>query len=265
MKTGQYIADRYLPGFIEAAARAHDIACTVMSDGWVIRLEKGMTRRWVLGYQFDVNGAAASAVAQDKVATHEVLKQAGIPSVEHLLVRALPSQPFPTERLASLLPGPFVLKPLGGTGGRGVQKVGSAHEAEKIVEIEGEMAWAASPLYDISAEYRVIMLDGTPLVMYEKQAPVTEHGLRYFNLGKGAVPAAILTEDTSAALDVLARQACGALSLRLASVDIVRVDNSLRILEINDGIMMEYYARHSEQYKKNAALAYDAIVVTMFR
>jgi glutathione synthase/RimK-type ligase-like ATP-grasp enzyme len=236
-----------------------------MSDGWVIRLEKGMVLRWVLGYQFDVNSAAASAVAQDKVATHEALRQAGVPSVEHTLIRALPSQAFPVGQLAGIFPGPFVLKPLGGTGGRGVQKVNSVGEAEKVVSRSGEMAWAASPLYDISAEYRVIMLDGTPLVMYEKKEPVTEHGLRYFNLGKGAVPAAILTEDTGAALDVLARQACGTLSLRLASVDIVRIGGVLRVLEINDGIMMEYYARHSEQYKKNAALAYDAIVVTMFR
>ncbi len=265
MKAGQYITDRYLPGFIEAAAQAHGIAYTAMSDGWVIRLEKGMALRWVLGYQFDVNGAAASAVAQDKVATHDALKQAGVPSVEHILVRALPSQAFPAKQLTSLFTGPFVLKPLGGTGGRGVQKVGNMRDAEKVVSKSGEMAWAASPLYDISAEYRVIMLDGTPLVMYEKKEPVTKHGLRYFNLGKGAVPVDILTEDTSVALETLARQACGALSLRLASVDIVRVNNALRVLEINDGIMMEYYARHNEQYKKNAALAYDAIVITMFR
>ena len=235
-----------------------------MSDGWVIRLEKGMALRWVLGYQFDVNAAAASAVAQDKVATHEALKQAGVPSVEHTLVRVLPSQVFPAKLLAGQFPGPFVLKPLDGTGGRGVQKVASVREAEKIVNEAGEMAWAASPLYDIAAEYRVIMLDGTPLVMYEKTKPAIEHGLRYFNLGKGAVPADILTEDTGAALEALARQACGALSLRLASVDIARIDGALCILEINDGIMMEYYARHSERYKKNAALAYDAILLTMF-
>jgi ribosomal protein S6--L-glutamate ligase len=167
--------------------------------------------------------------------------------------------------LASHFSGPFVLKPLDGTGGRDVRKVADVAEAETIVQETGELVWAASPLQDIAAEYRVIMLDGTPLVMYNKTRPVTEQGLRYFNLGKGAVPADILTEDTRTALEALARQACAALGLRLASVDIVRVEDVLRVLEVNDGIMMENYARHSEQYKKNAALAYGAIVTTMFK
>jgi len=33
---------------------------------------------------------------------------------------------------------------------------------------------------------------------------------------------------------------------------------------VNDGVMMERYARTSDQYKQNAALAYEAIVAAMF-
>lgn len=265
MKKGTYIVDRLLPKFVQAAAERHGIVCEGMSGGWVLRLEKGLRRRWVLGYQFDLNTAAASGVAQDKVATYLALKQAGVPSVEHVLLRSLLNEPFPVKQLAKAFPQPFVIKPLDGTGGRDVLLVQNAQEAEKIIVESKELTWAASPLQDITAEYRVILLDGTPLVMYEKTEPVTEQGLKYYNLGKGAQPAEILTEDTKEVLETLARQTCSALALRLASVDIVRVGGELKVLEVNDGIMMENYARSSERHKTNAALAYDAIVTTMFQ
>jgi ribosomal protein S6--L-glutamate ligase len=264
MKKGAYIQDRLLPEFVQAAAERQGLSYSSMSDGWVLRLEHEPKLRWVLGYQFDINTAAASGIAQDKVATHIALQRAGVPSVEHILVRSLLDEPIDTRKLSEIFSGPFVIKPLDGTGGRDVVRVKEATAAGKLIDESHELTWAASPLYDISAEYRVIMLDGTPLVMYEKTQPVEENGLKYFNLGKGAKPVDIVTEDTKSALEELARQTCSALTLRLASVDIVRIDGNLRILEVNDGIMMEYYARHSEQYKKNAALTYDAIVTTMF-
>lgn len=265
MKKGTYIADRLLPEFVRAAAERYGITCEGMSDDWAFRLEKGLERHWVLGYQFDLNLAAASGIAQDKVATHLALKRAGVPSVEHVLLRSLLNEPFPAKEVAKTFDGQFIIKPLDGTGGRDVLLVQSAEEAMQIITESKELTWAASPLLDISAEYRVILLDGTPLVMYEKTEPAIEHGLKYYNLGKGAKPVDILTADTKDALEALARQTCAALALRLASVDIVRVAGELKVLEVNDGIMMENYARNSNQYKKNAALAYDAIVITMFK
>lgn len=264
MKRGAYITDRLLPQFVREAAERRGIACVGMSDDWVLRLEQGLKRHWVLGYQFDVNTAAASSIAQDKVATHLALKQAGVPSVEHVLLRSLLGEQFPVKELSKRFPGQFVIKPLEGTGGRDVLLVQNAQEAESVIAGSKELAWAASPFLDIRAEYRVILLDGSPLVMYEKTEPVTEHGLVYYNLGKGARPKEILTQDTKEILENLARQTCAALALRLASVDIIRVGQKLMVLEVNDGIMMENYARSSEQHNKNAALAYDAIVSAMF-
>jgi len=265
MKKGAYIVDRLLPEFVRAAAERQGISCEILSDGWVLRLDKGLKLRWVLGYQFDLNAAAASGIAQDKVATYLALKRAGVPSVEHVLLRSLLGEPFPAKELSKTFPDQFIIKPLDGTGGRDVLLVQNAAEAEKIIRSSQELTWAASPFLDISAEYRVILLDGSPLIMYEKTEPVAENGLRYYNLGKGARPSEVLTQDTKGILEDLARQTCAALGLRLASVDIVRVGQRLMVLEVNDGIMMENYARSSEQYKKNAALAYDAIITTMFK
>jgi glutathione synthase/RimK-type ligase-like ATP-grasp enzyme len=265
MKTGVYITNRLLPEFVRAAAERYGIRCTSMSDDWVLRLERDLQLGWVLGYQFDLNTAAASGIAQDKVATHLALREAGVPSVEHVLLRSLQGEPFPAEKLAEMFSGPFVIKPLDGTGGRDVMWVKDVSAAEKVIAKSQELTWAASPLLEITAEYRVIMLDGTSIVIYEKTQPVTERGLRYYNLGKGAKPAEVLAQGTKGALETLARRACAVLKLRLASVDIVRVDGNLLVLEVNDGIMMEYYARHSTQYKKNAALAYEAIVTAMFQ
>lgn len=263
MKQGQYIVDRYLPDFVRAAARARGIAFSTLSDDWVLRLEKDGQIRWVIGYQFDVNTAAASALAQDKVATHLLLKQANIPSIEHILIRSLPHVQINASSFSALTE-PFVLKPLDGTGGREVRLV-STQQAVEMVNTSSEVAWAASPQYQLSSEYRVIVLDGEVQVAYQKTIPTMLHGLKLFNLGLGAVAVDIADEAKVIAVVSLAVDACTAASLRLASVDIAELEHGeLRVLEINDGIMMENYARQSGDYKNRAAHTYDAIISKMF-
>ena len=63
----------------------------------------------------------------------------------------------------------------------------------------------------------------------------------------------------------MAGQVMRALSLRLAAVDIVRTDDGeLRVLEVNDGIMLENYALQSAGYKDRATAVYDAVVTALF-
>jgi len=265
MKKGQYITERYLPDFVVEAAAAQGVYCEVMSDGWVLRLTRGPAIRWVVGYQFDLNPAAASALAQDKVATHLALRQAGVASVPHQLVRSLPHESDLAQHLRDLQGGAFLIKPLDGTGGRGIHKLERVAEAVALIQASDEVAWAASPFYELAAEYRVVLLDGEPLIAYEKTEPVEQYGMRFFNLGMGAVAREVTDAPLLGRLTTMARITTERLGLRVASVDIVRTQaGELLVLEVNDGIMMENYARQSPRYKQRAAAAYDAIVAAMF-
>jgi len=263
MRTGEYITDRLLPEFVAVAAAAKGIECVRMSGDWVLRLERQGTIRWVLGYQFDLNRAAASALAHDKVATHLALLQAGVATVPHILARSVLSQPVAAELLE--MEGPIVVKPVSGSGGRDVHIVADGASAASLIESKQTPGWAASPFCDIAAEYRVIMLDGQALLSYEKSQPVELEGLRFFNLGLGAKPQDISDPQLFRSVTEIAHNVCEHLSLRLASVDVVRlVTGELMVMEVNDGLMMENYARHSPEYKNRAATIYDAVVAAMF-
>jgi len=146
-----------------------------------------------------------------------------------------------------------------------VERYESLGEALAMVHQSGEPAWAVSPHYDLQTEYRLVMLDGEPLLVLEKTQPTLRGKLKLFNLGFGAVAVDVTDEAQLAQLKDMAVTVMQAMSLRLASVDIVRLeDGSLRVLEVNDGITVEHYAHQSDEYKKRAVQVYDAIVQAMF-
>ncbi len=265
MQTGEYIVDRLMPDMIRLACQRQGIDCESMSEDWVLRLTHGEDIRWVLGYKFDLNTAAASALAQDKVAMHVVLKQAGIASVEHALARSVPHQPIERSKLQAFSGAPLVIKPLDGSGGRGVSLAPTLDDAIRHITDAPEPAWAISPHYDLEQEFRLIMLRGQTLLAYEKTQPVEQHGLKFFNLSKGAIAADIADPDLTEKLEQIACTVCREASLQLAAVDIVRTaTGELLVLEVNDGFMMENYARQSNEYKNRATQLYDTIVAKMF-
>lgn len=237
-----------------------------MSDDWILRLSRGGSTHWVVGYKFDVNTAVASELAQDKVAMHTVLAHAGLPSVPHVIVRSAAGERPDVVEIAKRLPeGPVVIKPLEGTGGHGVRKYVSVTAGLEAVGYEPEVAWAVSPYCEVQQEFRLIVLLDRVLLGYEKTRPAVRHGLRYFNLGLGAVPQDITDKDLYGRLAQLARAACRAAAIRLAAVDMVRVrSGELLVLEVNDGIMMEHYGRVNRRNYRNAAGVYDAIVSAVF-
>jgi glutathione synthase/RimK-type ligase-like ATP-grasp enzyme len=260
-----YGADRLLAQFVAEAATARGVGCEAMSQNWLLRLQRDDAIRWVVGYQFDLNTAGANSVAQDKVATYLALQRANIPVVQHVLVRSMPPEPVDVDHLRTLFSGPFIIKPLNASGGRGVQLVGDPSQAAQIIQHSDIAAWAASPFCDIVAEYRVMLLDNILLLAYQKTQPVTLNGLRYFNLGLGAVPRDIADPQRQQDVVAMAQTACREMSLRLAAVDVVQLaSGDLQVLEVNDGIMMENYARMSQEYSNRAAGVYDTIVAAMF-
>ena len=266
MQTGPYIAERFMPKQVAAYCQRSSIDFQAFSDDWVLRLTRDGKTRWIVGYKFDVNRSGAGEVAQDKVATYAALNAAGIDATPHYLVRSLPLELIHADNLHRTLDGvPVVAKPLEGTSGRDVTRFGTIDEALAMIRSSGEPAWAVSPHYELQAEYRLVMLDGGVLLSYEKSQPTLRGDLKLFNLAYGAVVIDIGNEALLAQLSSIASRVMEATALRVAAVDIVRkLDGSLEVLEVNDGISMEHYARQSHEYETRAGAVYDAIVAAMF-
>ncbi|HUB93940.1 MAG TPA: hypothetical protein VMB52_05555 [Verrucomicrobiae bacterium] len=266
MQSEPYIADRLTPKIVAAYCKREGIDFRAFSDEWVLRLAKGDLIRWIVGNTFDLNGSAAGDIAQDKVATYILLHAAGIKAVPHYLVRSFPRELVHAQELHDALDDVAVVaKPLAGMAGRDVNRFGSVGEALSMIRSSGEPAWALSPHVDVEAEYRLIMLDDVLLLSYEKTQPYIRSGLKLFNLSLGALPTDIENDALERQLTGIAQAVMRTMALRLAAVDIVRVsDQTLKVLEVNDSISTEHYARHSANNKKRATALYERLVVAMF-
>lgn len=233
------------------------ISFDVYSDDWLIEMTSKDAVHWVFGYRFDLNDSVSASIAQDKVATYQVLAKARIPVVPHVLVRTKVSH---ADRHVMNGWQQVVIKPLVGTSGHGVHLFNDIDAAVAHIEQSPIAAWAAAPFIDIAREIRVVLLDSMPLLIYEKQ-PVMIRGLNMFNLGLGATPKDIEINDDLLQLAVSAQKELG---LRLSTIDIVenRAGES-QVLEINDSIMMEYYARFSPENKQRAEMVYARIIDAM--
>lgn len=81
------------------------------------------------------------------------------------------------------------------------------------------------------------------------------------NLGKGAKAVEISDERLKTSLSAIALSCMDALNLSFVSVDIVRAENELSVMEINSGIMMESYSRQGEsEYEKTKEIYRKAIM-----
>jgi glutathione synthase/RimK-type ligase-like ATP-grasp enzyme len=263
MQIGEVLQERVMPAMVRQACATLGIQCHFFSDDWVAQLKRGDKMAWIFGYKFDINASAAASLAQDKVATHIALKAARIPSVPHLLARTYGMQMASFREVMDFLPGStsVVIKPLNGTGGRGVRYYEDARQALAVIRDDPEPAWTMSPFLELVRETRLVMLDGEVLLAYEKHDPVVHDGLKFFNLCQGAKAADI---EPSPALHDIARQTCAALSLRTVAVDIVRTASGKDlVLEVNDGIMTENYARQSPANAQRAQRVYEAIIARM--
>jgi len=261
---GEYIYDRWMPDAIRQACDALGFSYTTYSDDWIVKIQGDDKLRWVFGYGFDLNAFAASQNANDKVACYQVLSDANIPALPHLLLRA----EVLTEQYIHDLHEKFegldiVLKPLTGTSGRDITRHSSVEETIEYARGKERPDWCVSPFVDIRSEKRIFMLDDEVLVSYDKIMPVDEGGILFYNLGKGAQ--GVIVEPSAEELS-LARRALTALGIRIASVDIITlVDGTQQVIEINSGITMEHFMRQSENYRAIGYDVYRKIVACMMK
>ena len=149
------------------------------------------------------------------------------------------------KRCAILLrqhPQGVVVKPNEGTSGRLVFKVTSEAELDDAAReiFASHLSLAISPYVEIAEEVRVVLIDDAPLAVYAKQRGADWR----HNLDLGARPVLLPPGAARDACVALAIRAAQAIGIRFASVDIVRVADEWKVLEINSGVMMETLGRH---------------------
>jgi glutathione synthase/RimK-type ligase-like ATP-grasp enzyme len=258
--------DRIFVDAVRQYCRAHGIACEVKSEGWLIVMERAGRRRFAFGYDVGLNSAMAHRLATDKSATSEVLAFTGVACIPHMpfLSPKLGAHVAPEgsrDVMLGLLhahPQGLVLKPNEGTSGRSVFRVTSDAELDHAVGevFSSHLSLAVSPYVGIEEEVRVILLDDVPQLVYRKgRGRDWRH-----NLDFGARPILLEGGEARGAAVAIAIEAARAIGIRFASVDVVHVEGSWKVLEINSGVMMEALGKlHPELVYATYSAALDKV------
>lgn len=265
--TNFILENRAVIAGIKRACKKYGIRYDSFSDEWILRLTLDDQRQFVLGYNFDCNGQAAAAIARDKAATYDLLKESGIASMQHKLLSTLDS-PVPDRAVIDEMMHYYesiVVKPVLGSRGENVARFWSADDALRYIEGSNVASWAIAPYAAIVSETRLIVLDDMVHVAYEKINPREIDGLRMYNLHLGADAKRLVISDIDEGMVSIAKAAMGAIGLRLGAVDIIKTaDGSLSVIEINSGFSLEHYARQSPEYREEVELFYENLTRRLF-
>lgn len=84
------------------------------------------------------------------------------------------------------------------------------------------------------------------------------------NLGEGSAPQIVPGGKLRDQLISMAHAIQDVINIRFASIDIVRVNDELSVLEVNSGVMMEYFVKHFAEGRALAKGIYARAVEKMF-
>lgn len=255
-------APGYRPHFVAqmtSAAATLGAEITWLSNDYIAAVARGPRMAMIVGYHFPLNNAAASALADDKSGTADILARFDVPHVRHSLIRfdgdgSLVGQ---INRVAELFGFPLVIKPHRGTSGQGVTRVDSLEAmvaALTCLRVQYQ-ALAASPWVDIEHEYRVIVLADQAQLIFEKVRRAPGGDWRN-NLKFGSMAVIEIDPNLCRTLIGMAVGAAGALGLRFASVDLVVSRAGLAVLEVNSGVCLERFSAFSGDHFSRAGAVY---------
>ncbi len=306
-------SERMIVTLLREIAEELGFSFRTYSYDWVKEISNGKNNVYIYGYNFPLNDACFTACAGDKACTSDILKEHGIPAVEHYYFMNPADIHYVQylgvsgnwERMSALLRKyqKIVVKPNNGTGGAGLRIVTDNAGLENAAgEIFGSGANVAiSPYYDITDEYRVIMLEGEPKVVFRKLRPsvigngkdnvaaltkeqikkagsfdksvdfgyIPKDGEEYrlgwkHNLGQGSTPKIVTEGDDYEKVTQLAKETLDVLGGVFCSVDCVRIDGSFRVLEVNSGVMTDNLAASSDENREKAKKIYEEALLSCF-
>lgn len=257
---------QFFVGMISSLCKEERIDLQWLSEYWVARLEKEGKVQFITAYLFPLNNAAAAGIARDKVATYHVLKKAGVPIVPHYLVRFPFEGPIDdiVEHALAHTPLPLVLKPCDRGSGKDVYKVTS--HAELVAQLrhmaQRYQTIAASPLEEIEDEYRVVLLDQEPLLLFRKELQQEQSEWRH-NLQFGAVPRRVPEGEMATKLISLAQESMRAIGLRFAAIDLITTPEGLKVMEVNAGFSAGRVGKYPE-FSEEVMATYRAALRACF-
>lgn len=181
---GMYMLNKFRI-MIEKICERNGVNCKLLSKDWVMMLEKNNKIRFITGCKFSLNNHAIGEILDDKYALYEVLRQKGIPVIEHNIL--YPSYNMNDYALGAndskLVKDYFlennnsiILKPCKGTCGQGVYNITSIDNIDETLEnlFLKNTSISYCPFYNIKNEYRIITLNGNIEMIYKKKRPVVK-------------------------------------------------------------------------------------------
>lgn len=189
--------------------------------------------------------------------------------------------------------------------GRDVYNVKSINEIDNVLNrlFLNNYSVSISPFYDIKTEYRLIVFNKKIVLSYAKKRPIVYgdgiHSIKEllidfnnyyfcdnlnedkylrvlnkdevyeydwrFNLSRGANFYYIEDEIVKNKLYDIVNKILEKLDIKMASIDIVEVDNKFMVLEINSGIMMDNFIMLDSNGKEIAKDIYTKAILEMFK
>lgn len=299
---------RQLVKIVKEICEENAIDFKSFSYDWILQLSANGRKMFIYGYKFPNNNASIEQICNDKSALSDILAVHKIPHVEHHFFMSPNNARYTGEngdwdRMEELLyqHKAVVCKANTGTGGKNVFKVDSKKKLEMAVHsiFSKDRSLCIAPYRNITSEYRVIIVNSTIGVIYEKHRPAVigngvdttkrlienddtlsgieidpDIDLNYIpasqekvevswkhNLGQGAKPVIVVDNLLQERLSALALSCVLALDVEFASVDIIESENGLEVLEVNSGIMMESFSQSSSD---NYAIAKEIYKKAIF-
>lgn len=196
------------------------------------------------------NTALSSFIARDKALCSETLNEHGVPCIEHTIFMLSNA-----EAIRKAHHFPLVLKPNRGGNGDDIHFVYNEADLLRAYRSIKADSIAFSPYVHFGTEYRVTVLDERVLMTYGK----TKGENNQNNLSKGAkvihTPEYLIPELTDLAL-----RATKAIGLRNANVDIIIVDDTPIILEVNSTVALKRVAHASREFYLQSIDAYTEML-----
>lgn len=248
-----------------------NISVELLSKEWILKLTKGEKVKYILGCRFPFNNQNTMMCCNDKYATYEIMKNAGIPIIEHKLmydkrkVTEYESDFSSDKEIKEYLKlnKKLVVKDTLGSGGRDVYLAKNILQVKSALKKVFNLNYTAviSPFIDIDSEYRVICLDGNVEVIFEKVRTTSSWK---HNLSQGAEARLVEDEKIKQIISKMALKAMDVIDARFASVDIVRRNDEYMIIEINSGVYMNKFMEQVPNGREIGRRVYEKAIDKIF-
>ena len=291
-----------IQGLIKDICEEEGISFQLLSNDWIICLEKDNQVHYIAGSKFDLNNYVSARICNDKYACFSALQYHNIPvCLHHIFYKE--DDESDIKKYYEECNRDVVVKANGGSFGDEVYHVTDFNKLLQTMDLlfEHNHSLSICPYYHILKEYRVIVLNNHVELIFGKERPVvTGDGVHsiyelllsfnkpYFskvkdsslervldagevfeyswqhNLSKGAIPVPVKDLELVENLSKIAVEATTKLNLGFVSVDIVELeDHSLKVLEINSGVITNI-SDYFEDGETIAKELYRKAVLSMF-